>query len=212
MNESTRRSSQWFLTRYTSYLIAEYVSAQSSYRSIEELLHYSISFFTHRLSRLIYNRELQKNHLFWWLFSSCRFLEEFLHIDLTSAFLLDSIEMTWRITMIVIFASSRLEIRSSWLQRSSQSRYQIDTRQTDDCFNFSLSDLLIESSEQVVRSRRRSLAVETIIDDEVAHRACWDFDDIVIKILCEHVTLHKSFWREVRSIALFWASIFTRTI
>ena len=86
----------------------------------------------------------KENHLFWWLSSSCKFFERLLHIDLTSAFLLDRIEMTWRIIMIVIFASSRLELIETFAKivAITLSNWRLLSRQIDDCFSLSLSDLL----------------------------------------------------------------------
>ena len=48
------------------------------------------------------------------------------------------------------------------------SKWRLLSRQTDDCFNLSLNDFLIET-----------------FNDLIIHRACWDFDDYVIKISSE---------------------------
>ena len=92
--------------------------------------------------------------------------------NLIFASLLDRIEMIWRITIIVIFAFDRFELIELFAKIVASTRTI--------AFEVSLSTIfrIVWTS----RSHRRIL---------LSKRSNWDFDDIMIKVSCELVSLQK---------------------
>ena len=119
MNEFRHRKSSSLLTLFQ---ILEYVSAQSSHESNSRIRALSILLysstitsdaqsktetksFEHEIFLIV--RSSNSQLLFWFEAHSST---NYLLLVLISAFLLDRIEMTWKITIVVIFAFDRLEL------------------------------------------------------------------------------------------------------